>query len=150
NEALAWALRHELVHLERGDALMATLQSLVLALLWFHPAAWWLSAEIGRLRELSCDQVVVRGSGRRRSYALALLGYAAAHNGQFSAIDAVPHSAGVRCALLHWSRSPSQSQRRIEMLTVDSAPGSRTRRAVGRLLALGAFVVPALCQVGAA
>src|SRR6185436_14489781 len=107
NEALAWALRHELVHLERGDALMATLQSLVLALLWFHPAAWWFSAEITRLRELSCDQVVVRGSGRRRSYALALLEYAAAHDAQssldpnspFTAIDAGPHSAGVRCAL---------------------------------------------------
>jgi beta-lactamase regulating signal transducer with metallopeptidase domain len=152
-DVLAWALRHELVHLERGDWLVAALQSLVTSALWFHPAAWWLSAEIGRLRELSCDQVVVEGFGRRKSYALALLEYAAARahpTHPRSAIDAGPHSAGVRCALLHWSRSPSQIQRRIEMLTVESGTGSGTRRMLGRALALAAFVVPALGQVGVA
>jgi beta-lactamase regulating signal transducer with metallopeptidase domain len=148
--ALAWALRHELVHLERRDSLVAGMQELVTALLWFHPAAWWLSAEIGRLRELSCDQEVVRASGRRRSYALALLEYAAARNGPIEATDAGPHSAGVSCALLHWSRSPSQIQRRIEMLTMEWGGPSRARRLLGRTLALCVFVVPALAQVGAA
>jgi len=98
---LEWALRHELVHLERGDAWAALFQSAVTALLWFHPAAWWLSSEIGRLRELSCDRQVVEGSGRRKSYALALLEYAACASKHFPAIDADPHSAGVRHALLH-------------------------------------------------
>jgi len=149
-EALEWAMRHELVHLERRDSRAAALQSLATTLLWFHPAAWWLSAEISRLRELSCDQLVVRGSGRRRSYALALLEYAAAMNARIAAIDAGPHSAGARCALLHWSRSPTQIQRRIEMLTVDSTPASRSRRTAGRLLAFGALFLPALGQVGAA
>ncbi len=150
HDALAWAMRHELVHLERGDWAVAALQSAVTALLWFHPAAWWFSFEIRRLRELSCDQVVVEGFGHRRSYALALLEYAAFQSGNSTAIDAGPHSAGARCALLHWSRSLSQIERRIEMLTTESVPVSRPRRTLGRLLALSAFVVPALGQVGAA
>ena len=87
---LEWALRHELVHLERGDPWAALFQSAVTALLWFHPAAWWLSAEIGRQRELSCDQQVVEGSGRRRSYALALLEFAACVSRPIPAIDADP------------------------------------------------------------
>jgi beta-lactamase regulating signal transducer with metallopeptidase domain len=149
-DAMAWALRHELVHLERGDAVYALLQSAATALFWFHPAAWWLSAEVGRWRELSCDQVVVEQCGRRRSYARALLDYATAvFERNDSATDAGPHSAGVRCALLHWSRSPSQIQRRIEMLTVDVRPPSGPRRALGGLFALAAFVVPAFGQVAA-
>jgi len=147
---LEWALRHELVHLERGDAWAALFQSAVTALLWFHPAAWWLSSEIGRLRELSCDRQVVEGSGRRRSYALALLEYAACASKHFPAVDADPHSAGVRHALLHWSRSPSQIRRRIEMLTVDPASLPRARRWLGALVAGCAFAVPALAQVAGA
>ena len=147
---LEWALRHELVHLERGDAWAALFQSAVTALLWFHPAAWWLSSEIGRLRELSCDRQVVEGSGRRKSYALALLEYAACASKHFPAIDADPHSAGVRHALLHWSRSPSQIRRRIEMLTVDPASLPRSRQWLGALVAGCAFAVPAIAQVAGA
>jgi beta-lactamase regulating signal transducer with metallopeptidase domain len=147
---LEWALRHELVHLERGDAWAALFQSAVTALLWFHPAAWWLSSEIGRLRELSCDRQVVEGSGRRKSYALALLEYAACASKHFPAVDADPHSAGVRHALLHWSRSPSQIRRRIEMLTVDPASLPRARQWLGALVAGCAFAVPALAQVAGA
>lgn len=146
-DVLEWALRHELVHLGRGDALVAAVQSFTTALLWFHPAAWWLSGEISRLRELSCDQAVIR-DGRRRSYALALLEYAAANNGHSTADDAGPHSAGVRCALLHWSRSRKQIERRIEMLSIDEGP-SRRRRWLGGAVALGAFIVPAAGQVAA-
>jgi beta-lactamase regulating signal transducer with metallopeptidase domain len=150
-EVLEWALRHELVHLERGDQWAALFQSAVTALLWFHPAAWWLSGEIGRLRELSCDQRVVETSGRRRSYALALLECAASCSEPITtAIDAEPHSAGVRCALLHWSRSPSQIRRRIEMLTVETRSLPRGRKALGIVVAGCALALPALAQLAGA
>ena len=151
-EILEWALRHELVHLERGDQWAALFQSAVTALLWFHPAAWWLSGEIGRLRELSCDQRVVETSGRRKSYALALLECAASLSNSgttnpITAIDADPHSAGVRCALLHWSRSPTQIRRRIEMLTVESQSLPRARKVLGIVVAGCALAIPAFAQV---
>ncbi len=149
-EALRWALRHELVHIARGDTLAAVVQALATSLFWFHPAAWWLSAEVGRLRELSCDLAVVQRCGHRRSYAHALLEHAAALHGHLSAIDAGPHSAGVRCALLHWGRSPSQIERRIEMLTVDSKGPDGRRLRGGRWLACSLFALPLLTQLGAA
>jgi beta-lactamase regulating signal transducer with metallopeptidase domain len=152
---LEWALRHELVHLERGDQWAALFQSVVTAVLWFHPAAWWLSGEIARLRELSCDQRVVETSGRRRSYALALLECAATLSrsitaNPITASDAEPHSAGVRCALLHWSRSPSQIRRRIEMLTVESQSLPRARKVLGIVVAGCALAIPAFAQVAGA
>lgn len=149
-DALRWALRHELVHVARGDSLVALAQAIATTLFWFHPAAWWLSAEVSRLRELSCDLAVVQRCGRRKSYAHALLEHAAVLHGHFSATDARPHSAGVRCALLHWGRSPSQIERRIEMLAVESGGASRARRSGGRWLAGALFALPLLAQVGAA
>ena len=152
-EPLEWALRHELVHLERGDSAMALFQSLAVALLWFHPAAWWLSAEIRRLRELSCDALVVARAAphaaTRKSYALALLEYATAMTKSDHAGDTAPHAASHRCALLHWSRSPTQIQRRIEMLTNDSNPLPRWRSSLAGLFAGAALIVPALGQVTA-
>jgi beta-lactamase regulating signal transducer with metallopeptidase domain len=150
-DALRWALRHELVHVARGDALVAAAQAVATTLFWFHPAAWWLSAEATRLRELSCDLEVVRRCGRRRNYAHALLEHVAVMDSVSSASDAGPHSAGVRCALLHWGRSPTQIERRIEMLTSGSlveAPSAR--RCGGRLLAGSLFLLPLLTQLGAA
>jgi hypothetical protein len=81
NASLPWALRHELVHLERGDARLAALQAVLVTLYWFHPVAWWLARQLDWWREVSCDLLVVRRSGRRKSYALALLAYASCPGG---------------------------------------------------------------------
>ena len=125
-EALECALLHELVHLERGDARVAMLEALLRSLLWFHPAMRWVCRELDRLREISCDLLVVRRTGRARSYALALLDHAfdaSAPRGDHrngreeSAAGALAGPALAGTTLLHWSRSPSQIRRRIEMLT---------------------------------
>ena len=50
-------LAHELAHVRRGDFLVNLLQSLVEALLFYHPAVWWLSGRIRAERELCCDDV---------------------------------------------------------------------------------------------
>ena len=54
-EALEAVLAHELAHLRRGDYLANLLQNLAEALLFFHPAAWWLSGQIRDAREHCCD-----------------------------------------------------------------------------------------------
>ena len=54
-EALEAVLAHELAHLRRGDYLANLLQTLAEALLFFHPAAWWLSRQIRETREHCCD-----------------------------------------------------------------------------------------------
>ena len=71
-DELEMALLHELAHLRRHDNLVNLLQCLVEAILFFHPAAWWLSSWVRLERELCCDRLVVEKTGRSRAYATLL------------------------------------------------------------------------------
>ena len=67
-------LAHELAHVVRGDYLTNMLQSVAETLLFYSPAAWWISARIREERECCCDRTAlaaVRGGPAR--YARALL-----------------------------------------------------------------------------
>ncbi len=77
-EQLEMALLHELAHVRRHDNLIALLQRLVESLLFFHPAAWWVSSWVGLERELCCDRLVIEHTGRPRDYARMLAAMAGA------------------------------------------------------------------------
>jgi D-alanyl-D-alanine endopeptidase (penicillin-binding protein 7) len=62
-EALEAVLAHEIAHVRRSDFLANLLQSLAESLLFFHPAAWWLSGHVRELREHCCDDVAARLCG---------------------------------------------------------------------------------------
>lgn len=62
-QALEAVLAHELAHIRRRDPLVNLLQSVAEALLFFHPAAWWLSRQIRELREVCCDDDAVALTG---------------------------------------------------------------------------------------
>lgn len=65
-------LLHELAHVKRFDYLVNVCQRLAEGLLFYHPAAWWISRVIRAERENCCDDVVVRCRGDVQSYAEAL------------------------------------------------------------------------------
>ena len=65
-------LLHELAHIRRHDYLVNMLQSVAEALLFYHPAVWWVSGHIRAGRELCCDDVAVSVSGDALTYARAL------------------------------------------------------------------------------
>ena len=65
-------LAHELAHVRRHDYLVNLLQVVVESLLFYHPAAWWMSAQIRREREHCCDDVAAGRSTPRR-YVSALM-----------------------------------------------------------------------------
>ena len=67
-------LAHELAHIRRNDYLVNLLQGIVEAVLFYHPAVWWVSKQIRTERELCCDDLAVAASGDVLTYAQALAG----------------------------------------------------------------------------
>ncbi len=53
-------LTHELAHIRRYDHLFNILQRVIEAVLFFHPAVWWVSRRIRIERENCCDDVVLQ------------------------------------------------------------------------------------------
>jgi uncharacterized protein (TIGR03435 family) len=71
-EHLEALLLHELAHIRRHDYLVNVLQSIAEALLFYHPAVWWISGHIRAERELCCDDLAVAATGDAFTYATAL------------------------------------------------------------------------------
>jgi len=66
-------LAHELEHVRRRDNLAAALHMLVEAVFWFHPAVWWVGAELVEERERACDEQVLRLGNQPSIYAESIL-----------------------------------------------------------------------------
>ena len=69
---------HELLHVARRDWVRTLGDELILSVLWFHPALWWLVDQIHLHVEQVVDRDVVRLVGARKPYLEALLKLAAA------------------------------------------------------------------------
>jgi beta-lactamase regulating signal transducer with metallopeptidase domain len=115
-------LAHELAHIARRDWLWNGVQCVIEALLFFHPAVWWLGRRIRQEREHACDDLAVSACGDAIALAEALMGLECGR----AASPALALAAGGGSLL-----------RRIQRLL--SAPPSRGRW--GAWAALGAFAV---------
>jgi beta-lactamase regulating signal transducer with metallopeptidase domain len=65
-------IAHELAHIRRYDAFFNAVQVAVEALLFYHPAVWWLNKRIREERENCCDDMVVALCGSPLEYVRAL------------------------------------------------------------------------------
>jgi D-alanyl-D-alanine endopeptidase (penicillin-binding protein 7) len=65
-------LAHELGHVRRHDYLVNLVQNVIEALLFYHPAVWWISHRIRLEREQIADDFAARGLGEPRRLARAL------------------------------------------------------------------------------
>jgi len=63
---------HELGHLQRNDDWTNALQRVACSLMFFNPAAWFVSRQLDLEREVACDDYVLRTTGAARSYAFCL------------------------------------------------------------------------------
>lgn len=75
SEDLFFILKHELVHLKRGDVYLKLLFVTANAVHWFHPFIWIMQKEASIDMELSCDERVTRGTSyaMRKAYTETLL-----------------------------------------------------------------------------
>lgn len=64
---------HELAHLHRYDDWVNLAQKIAKALLFFHPAVWWLDHRIGAEREMACDDAVLQSATDPQLYARCLV-----------------------------------------------------------------------------
>jgi hypothetical protein len=71
-EELSQILVHEMAHLRRGDDWTNLAQKLIEAVLFFHPAVWWIGRLLNLEREIACDDWVVSLTGKARPYAACL------------------------------------------------------------------------------
>ena len=80
-------LAHELAHLRRGDAAVAAVQRVAVALWWFHPLVWLMSAQLTLAREGCCDEAAIAGLGLDPlAYAQTLLDVARRRRGRTLAL----------------------------------------------------------------
>jgi beta-lactamase regulating signal transducer with metallopeptidase domain len=69
-------LLHELAHLRRSDDWTNLVQKVLGALLFFHPAVWWIEKKLALEREMACDDMVLARTGSPRAYAECLVSLA--------------------------------------------------------------------------
>jgi len=75
-EELNSILIHELAHLRRRDDWTNLAQKLLHAILFFHPAVWWVERQLSLEREMACDDVVLSRTRNPRAYAECLVSVA--------------------------------------------------------------------------
>ncbi|MGH9503814.1 MAG: M56 family metallopeptidase [Terriglobales bacterium] len=69
-------LLHELAHLRRRDDWTNLVQKILGALLFFHPAVWWIENKLALEREMACDDLVLARTDSPRAYAACLVSLA--------------------------------------------------------------------------
>jgi len=103
-------LVHELAHIRRHDYLVNLLQSLAEALLFYHPAVWWVSGHIRVEREHCCDDAAV-AHGDVLAYVKVLAELAGSRPIRLPAVAANGGSLADRIARLLGERRPATRKR---------------------------------------
>lgn len=72
---IEFALRHELMHIKRGDHRMCLLLMLLKAVYWFNPVVWFAARLMKMDMETACDSLVVRSMNgeTKKQYAAAIV-----------------------------------------------------------------------------
>jgi TonB family protein len=126
-------LAHELLHVHRRDWAWLLLEECARAMLWFHPAIWWLISRVQLAREEVVDEMAVAITGRRRTYVEALLAFA--DRVPFTPAPAFARRRHLFRRIVLVSREVSMSSKRI----VASCAVMALALAVGSWYAVGAF-----------
>ena len=70
---LASVIRHEQIHIHRGDHIVKPLCLAAAVLHWFNPLVWLAFRLMCRDMEMSCDEAVIKNTADRKEYSLQLL-----------------------------------------------------------------------------
>jgi beta-lactamase regulating signal transducer with metallopeptidase domain len=73
---LTAVLLHEAAHIQRWDDWTNLVQKILGAVLFFHPAVWWIEKRLALEREMACDDLVLNHNSDPRDYARCLVSLA--------------------------------------------------------------------------
>ena len=73
SQQLEAVIAHEIAHIRRLDCFVNLFQIAAEAMLFYHPAVWWVNRQIRAERENCCDDIAVSASGAAMEYARALM-----------------------------------------------------------------------------
>jgi Zn-dependent protease with chaperone function len=104
-------LLHELGHLRRWDDWTNLAQRFLAALLFFHPAVWWIDSRLTLEREMACDDLVLAETSDARGYAQCLVSVAEKSLLRTGTALALAAVSRVRHMALRLSRILDQSRR---------------------------------------
>ena len=127
-EQIRFILLHELAHIRRGDYFANLFQLFAEALLFYHPAVWWMSHQMRIEREACCDALAIQLSGAPADYARTLVHVAE------NVLNPSPQAAPA----FGDKREPSSLADRVQRLLV---PGYRPRLRLTWRAMLGALCV---------
>jgi protein TonB len=140
-------LCHEFLHVRRRDALWTLIEEFAGALVWFHPAVWWVLGRVRLSREQAVDEEAVRVLGARETYVGALLAAAGAPM-QF---DVAPATLFMRRRhLFHRVTALMEGKAMSKRQVVTAASASAAVLMVASVLAVRTFPLQAEPQVQAA
>jgi uncharacterized protein (TIGR03435 family) len=136
-------LLHELAHIRRYDYLVNALQSILEALLFYHPVVWWVSGHMRAEREMCCDDAAIAITGDALGFARALAQIGAAeHAHHRAAMAATGGSVVDRVArLLGVSRPASRTHSLAAVASAAVLVAITAMAVVGQTAALPKFEV---------
>lgn len=148
SDQLQALVTHELSHIRRYDLLVNLLQRIVEALLFFHPAVWFVSRRISIERENVADDAVVAAGWLPVRYADALVRMA-----ELSSTMRSPSLAIQVAALAATGKSSSEFKRRVIRLLDGSASSSIRLSRIGilamSLVTVSLLMTPVVVQLAA-
>jgi TonB family protein len=127
---------HELVHIKRRDIVVAFVEELAVAALWFHPWMWLLRARIRVAREQVVDRRVVAMLDNRDEYVRCLV--------DMSGHDLAPHFSQAGAGMLR----PRELRARVDAM-FQEVHMSRMRFAVAALTFVAVTLAAGLIAVAA-
>jgi beta-lactamase regulating signal transducer with metallopeptidase domain len=127
-------LMHELGHLRRWDDWTNLLERILGALLFFHPAVWWINSRLSLEREMACDDLVLAEMADARAYAECLV----------SVSEKSLLRDGLALALAAVSRVRQTAVRLAKILDRNRPNGTRVSRpAVAMMMVVGGAALAA-------